>query len=456
MSTLSQRRLPSMATCMAVIALSGCAHLTPGGAAADAIAAAQRDTAAYTAAEISLGAPTDPGQLPSPLSQSDAVDLMLKNSPAVQELIALTVAGQTEADASALPFSLGAGLERGSGEDGIAYSRSLSLNLIELITWPARRELADEQIRLRQLELARDIGATVTEVRLGWVEAVAAAQRRDWAEQARESAWAGAELANRLQKAGNISEAARLARQTALHEADSRLDEARNGERDTRYRLALLTGLAPSQADALQLTSRFPTLPRKPPTTDALARSTHDARLDVRVARQHVRVAAASAGLTELVSLGDAELGLTRESGGGRSTALDITFPLFDAGILQRAAEDQRTLAAVHSLQKTLAHSALQSDHAWATWKQRYDTATRYRDRILPERLALSQETLKRYNAMLIDVFELLDDAQGQIDTLEASIEAEAAFWRADVQLQAALFGLGMADTSDSTSASGE
>jgi outer membrane protein TolC len=360
----------------------------------------------------------------------------------VQELLALATATQVEADADARPFSLGAGITREAGEDGMALSRSLSLNLMALVTWPARRALADEQKQLRQLELARDIALAVTTTRQAWVEAVASTQRRQWAEQARESAAAGAELAQRLQQAGNISRADQLAINEQLHHADGRLDEAINAEREARYRLVALTGLPPSQAAQLQLPSRFPALPRKPPTTDSLARTASEARLGIRLARQQLRVAATAAGLTDIASLGDAGLGLEKGSGSDKATSLSLEIPVFDGGVLQRAASDQRTLAATHALSAAVRHSALRSEQAWATWKQRYDTAGRYRDRVIPERVALSRETLKRYNGMLIDVFTLLEDAQAQVDTLYQALGAEAAFWQADIDLQAALFGL--------------
>jgi outer membrane protein TolC len=454
-------RYPPPATLLlALVALSGCTFGPTDTDTAEVITAAQRDTAAYTASDITRqtqpaldttmhaaahadGDSADtPLSLPAPLTQSAAVELMLRHSPEVQELIALAVADQQDAKADALPFSLGAGITQSRDAEGLAYSRSLSLNLMALITWPARRALADEQRALRQLELAQGIAIAVTRTRQAWVDVVAASQHQQWAQQGRESADAGAELAQRLQQAGNISEADRLVINTRLHHADRRLDDAINAEREARYRLARLTGLTPAQATSLQVPSRFSALPRRPPTTDALARAASDARLDVRLARQHLRVAAAAAGLTDIASLGDTELGLENGPGQDRATSLSLQVPVFDGGFLQRAASDQRTLAAAHALSATVRHSALRSEHAWATWKQRYDTAARYQKTIIPERAALSAETLKRYNGMLIDVFELLDDAQAQVETLDEALAAESAFWHADVRLQAALFGL--------------
>lgn len=464
MAVSPSRILTSPALCIALAALSGCINAPTDESAARSLAAAQRDTGAYTGATLTTRSPAEQQTtgsapetpLPAPLSQAAAVDLMLRQSPAVQELLALAVAGQHDAEADARPFSLGAGITRDAGEDGIAYSRSLSLNLMELVTWPARRALADEKVQLRQLALARDIALSVTGIRHAWVDTIAASQRRQWAEQARESAAAGAELAQRLQHAGNISTAEQLTINETLHRAEGRLDEAVNAERDARYHFVRLTGLTSVQAERLQLPSRFPALPHTPPTTDALAHSVSDARLDIRLARQQLRLAATAAGLTDIASLGDAELGLENSPGSDKATALSLTVPVFDAGLQQRAASDQRTLAATHALTGAVRHSALRSEHAWATWKQRYDTAIRYRDRIIPERVTLSGETLKRYNGMLIDVFTLLEDAQTQVDTLYQALEAEAAFWRADIELQAALFGLEDSASSDKRPTSGD
>jgi outer membrane protein TolC len=61
----------------------------------------------------------------------------------------------------------------------------------------------------------------------------------------------------------------------------------------------------------------------------------------------------------------------------------------------------------------------------------------------LPLRKIISEETLLRYNAMLIDVFSLLVEARQRIAATITAIEAKRDFWLASVELKAAVAGGG-------------
>jgi outer membrane protein TolC len=62
----------------------------------------------------------------------------------------------------------------------------------------------------------------------------------------------------------------------------------------------------------------------------------------------------------------------------------------------------------------------------------------------LPLRKIISDETLLRYNAMLIDVFALLVEARQRISINLAAIDAQRAFWLATVDLNTAVMGGGV------------
>ncbi len=70
-----------------------------------------------------------------------------------------------------------------------------------------------------------------------------------------------------------------------------------------------------------------------------------------------------------------------------------------------------------------------------------YDLARHYREVVVPLRKKIAEETLLRYNGMLLSVFELLADAREQVMSVNASIEATRDFWLADADLDAALSG---------------
>ncbi|MBK9116061.1 MAG: RND transporter, partial [Betaproteobacteria bacterium] len=78
---------------------------------------------------------------------------------------------------------------------------------------------------------------------------------------------------------------------------------------------------------------------------------------------------------------------------------------------------------------------------SYAAYRTAYDVARHYRDEIVPLRKRIADETLLRYNGMLIGVFELLADAREQVASVNAAIEAARDYWVADTALQLALSG---------------
>lgn len=64
---------------------------------------------------------------------------------------------------------------------------------------------------------------------------------------------------------------------------------------------------------------------------------------------------------------------------------------------------------------------------AYESYLDRYWQATVYKNKILPNQKRISEEKLLRYNAMLIDVFHLLEDAEDQSKTVMDYVDANAA-----------------------------
>jgi outer membrane protein TolC len=70
----------------------------------------------------------------------------------------------------------------------------------------------------------------------------------------------------------------------------------------------------------------------------------------------------------------------------------------------------------------------------------------------LPLRKIISDETLLRYNAMLIDVFSLLAEARQRIAATITAIDAKRDFWLATVNLKAAVAGGGSGNRNERAS----
>ena len=60
---------------------------------------------------------------------------------------------------------------------------------------------------------------------------------------------------------------------------------------------------------------------------------------------------------------------------------------------------------------------------------------------MVPLRARISEETLLRYNGMLMSVFDLLAESRQQVSAVINAIEAQRDFWLADTTLQFTING---------------
>src|SRR5205807_560542 len=91
----------------------------------------------------------------------------------------------------------------------------------------------------------------------------------------------------------------------------------------------------------------------------------------------------------------------------------------------------------------------------YRAYRSSYDIATQYRDRVLPLRQTITDETVLRYGAMQIDVFSLLTEARQRLAVNVAAIEAQRDFWLASANLTAAVAGGGVAAPGTATRIAG-
>ncbi|MEO7494656.1 MAG: RND transporter, partial [Massilia sp.] len=77
----------------------------------------------------------------------------------------------------------------------------------------------------------------------------------------------------------------------------------------------------------------------------------------------------------------------------------------------------------------------------YAGYRSSYQVARQYRDEVIPLRKKVADETLLRYNGMLVSVFELLADSREQAAAVNHYIDSLKEFWLARTALEAALGG---------------
>ncbi len=77
----------------------------------------------------------------------------------------------------------------------------------------------------------------------------------------------------------------------------------------------------------------------------------------------------------------------------------------------------------------------------YATLLTRYDLAKYQQETVLPLSEAVLGETQKEYNGMLMGIYDLIDDTQGQIEAGREYVEALRDFWIAQAELSQAVGG---------------
>ena len=311
--------------------------------------------------------------------------------------------------------------------------RGLDLDLLGLLTLPTRmalsdRELAraglDARIRLLQRQLA---------ISLAWIDAVAAVQRARYAEDVDLAAQAAQELASRMRKAGTLNALDEGRERAFALESGVSLRMARAEARQAREKLALLMGVA--DPEALMLPDQLPPLPDVV-ADDVSADTLMKERLDILSVRAETDTLARSLRLgkaTRVVNV--LELGLQSNSETGQprqhGQSLRLELPLFDAGVSRVREADLRYRRAL----ELAAARALAVQQEWrqaqAGERDAWGSAKTYHDELIPLQKRLMDETLLRYNGMLADTFEVLAQSREQIRTLNAGLDAQAAYWRA-------------------------
>jgi outer membrane protein TolC len=450
--TRPSMRRAALAT-TALLALSGCASINID----DALMRTNREAQDFTQGQLALRR-SDPDTqaaiatterlLQQPLQQTQAVQLALANSPALQALLAQSWAEAGMAAQQGRIANPIFAFERLRLGDELEFGRLLSVGLLDLLTLPQRYATAQRRLAESQLRLTSDVVDHITQVRQAWVRAVAAQQQVMYARQVLESAEASAELARRMQAVGNFNKLQRARQHVFYADAQSQLAMADHNATVAREALVRLLGLSDAQVATLALPDRLPDLPATFLTPDVIGKAASSTRLDVRMAQASMATSASAQGLTLLTSLTDIELGVRRDTifdAGERATRkgyeVSVRLPILDWGGAQRDAMNAQTLAATQRLEATLRAAGSHLRESYSGYRTAYDIAKHQRDEVLPLRKLIADENLLRYNGMLIGVFELLADAREQVSAVMATLKAQEQFWLADAALQAAVVG---------------
>ncbi|MBA4133037.1 copper resistance protein [Methylocystis sp. MitZ-2018] len=395
--------------------------------------------------------------LERPLSADSAVQIALLTNRGLQAAYnELGVAEAVLVQAS-LPPNPSFSFSRIAGPLESALEARIAANILALATLPARAEIAADRFHQAQLRAAEETLRLAAEARRNYYRAVAALELVGFLTQANSSAEAAAKIGRTLGETGAMNKLDQAREQVFYADLTTQLARARQRALSERERLTRSLGLWGGDLD-FKLVSGLPLLSARPRSGAMVEREAVGRRVDLQIARIELEALAKSYGLTNatrfvnLLQLSGIYKD-TRENVGDEHVrfldfgpAATVEIPIFDLGEARVRQAEQAYMIAVNRLAQRAVAVRSEVRAAYQLYRSTYDITSHYQREVLPLRKIISDESLRRFNTMQIDVFPLLDEARRRILATSAAIEAKRDFWIATTDLQVAILGGG--DTS--------
>lgn len=387
------------------------------------------------------------------LSADAAVQVALLNNRGLQAAFNDLFAAEGAALEASLPPNPKFSIARLVSRPEIEIERQVVINILALATLPARREIAAVRFRAAQLRAAAGVARVAVEARRAYVDALAAQQSAALLAQAQAAAAQAAVLARRLGESGALNKLDQAREQVFFAELTGQLATARLRAQTARERLIRIMGLWGGET-GFKLPAGLPPPPVRPLELMNIEREAVRRRVDLQIARLELDALAKSLGLTEVTRFINV-LELTgqfdsiRERGHGERFSrsgfeVEFTIPIFDFGEARMRQAEQTYLAAVNRLADKAISVRSEARDAYRTYRASHAIARHYVNEVVPLRRIIGDEMLLRYNAMQIDVFQLLAETRQRVAAQIAAIDAIRDFWLADAEIVAALAGGGV------------
>jgi outer membrane protein TolC len=461
-----RRARPIFVSAFLGASLAGCASFSPDGGLGPSTEIAReafgREATAIRSEEDANAAQSRTAKLlKRPLSASAAVEVALLSNRGLQAAYNRLGVEDALRARESLPPNPTIAFSRVAGSLSSEIEAAVAADILALATLPARTEIAEERFEAAKLEAAEATMRTGAEARRAWVRAVGAREKIRALEQAAKAAESAAKFAEQLGQTGAMNKLDQSRNQVFYAEVTAQLAGARQQALAERERLVRALGLWGSDL-SFTLPDALPAPPAQPRELPAIEREAVDHRLDLQVARKRFSVLAKSLGLTQSTRfVGLFELAargkITRENVNGERVIFNdpgvgavIEIPIFDLGETRLREAEQRWLESLNLLAERAVNVRSQAREAYRNYRAAHEIARHQTREILPLYETITQESLRRYNAMLVDVFALIDSARRRMVATAAAIDAKRDFWLADVELQTAVIGGGR-DPSEKT-----
>jgi outer membrane protein TolC len=325
-------------------------------------------------------------------------------------------------------------------------------NILALLTLPARAQIAEVRFGQAQLRAIEATLRVAAEARRTYYRAVSSREAADFLSESKAAAETATQLARRLGETGAMNKLDQAREQVFYAEIAAQLATQEQRSLSEREQLIRTLGLWGKQTE-FRLPKSTPPLPARLRMLPEVEVEAVTRRVDLQIARVEVDAVAKSFGLTNatrfvsvLELAGITKRKIDRETGARdhpRGFEVELQIPIFDFGEVRVREARETYLQAVNRLAEKAVNVRSEARDAYRRYRSTHDIARHYRNEVLPLRKIISEETLLQYNAMQIDVFDLLAEARQRISSNVAAIEAQRDFWLASADLMGAVVGGG-------------
>ncbi len=384
--------------------------------------------------------------LKMPLSQKDAVQLALLNNKQLQaEFYDLQLAEANLVQAGRLPNpSFSMLYARTNGDYTI--EQSLTMNIFALFTIDKATAIEKQRFAATQNRIVLKVLGLARKTRNAYIRALAAKQNMDYLKLVNNSAGATYALAKRMRQAGNWNALDEGREQSFYIETSLALKQAENQCLQAEEGLTRLLGLKHPKEFMLPL--RLAALPNTDADLKQVKADDFSKRIDLQQMRNNTEALAKQLGLTKttrlinMLEIGPARL-LEGRRGDPVKRGVELRFelPIFDFGTARVQRAQAMYEQAMQSVSNQTIEAASQVRAQYSQYTTSFEIAKNYRDEVVPLRKKILDESLLRYNGMLMSPFELMSAAREQVLAVNGYIESLKDFWLAESDLEMVLVG---------------
>ncbi len=382
------------------------------------------------------------------LTVDTAVQIALLNNRSLQaayEELGITQADVVQAGLLENPVFFGKARFPNKPPSGTNVEFDIAQNFLNVLMLPARKKLAAAQFEQIKFRVADEVLKLVKEVEKTYSEVLGAKQVAEMRQLIVQAAQASYEMAERMHKAGNLSDLNLATERGQYEQAKVALAKSEAKLLAVRERLTGLMGLWGRQA-VWEIPNRLPNLAQEEIPLEHLESLAITNRLDLAAARQEVEINARALKISrDFHWIVSADVGVSseRDTDGqwviGPNLSLEL--PIFD----QRQAKISRQEAQLRKSQNRMAALAVSIRSEVRSLRNNLLTARslieHYKNMVIPLRERIVALTLEEYNYMQTGVFELLITKQQEFDAYQEYIEAVQDYWVTRAELKRVVGG---------------